>query len=58
MEPATNQPQRRGSFPVIASILSDGAGPIPRQVMVSGGSSVKPLSTIRAAGKPAFLAFL
>lgn len=38
-------------MPVILSRRADGAGPIPRHVMVPGGISVSPLSTISAYGR-------
>ncbi len=43
-------------MPVILSTRSAGAGPIPTQVAVPGGSCVRPLSRIIAEGKPRFLA--
>ena len=48
--------QRRGRCPVILLMSSAFAGPIPRAVMVPGGISVYPASTIREAGTPAISA--
>jgi hypothetical protein len=38
--------------------FSDGAGPMPKQVTVLGGISVRPLSMINAQGKPSSFASL
>jgi len=50
--------QSRVRFPVNVSISEDGAGPIPRQVVVPGSICVKPLSVIRAEGSRSSFDFL
>ena len=54
----TSDSQSRLRFPVSVSITEDGAGPIPRQVVVPGSIWVKPLSLIRAKGRRSSLDFL